>query len=448
MQILFTAFLLLVSSLICSIAAANDPIGDPANFANGEIADADDINENFKTVFDAVRALQTDPDASILVGQVPPADETGEIGDIYFDTNALLLWGPKDSDGWLSSISIQGAPGARGPKGDKGDNGIDGEDGADGTNGASCTIAQENGGALISCGSGTSAALYDGANGSDGEDGKDGADGNSCSVTQETGGASIFCTNGSNASLVNGINGTNGTNGTNGVDGIDGQDGRSCTSSQGDGVVTISCDDGTSGEVASGRCTATQSGSNVVIDCADGSGGILASEGTVVTFLDGQLGEIDYTFNTGDIVVKDGNDIILGRLDDQTSSTPSFIVVLSEDPPLTMLLSPRAESESITFGDNAMGNIYFDDGACSGAPFVADNIRTARVKSLYVNGELKGFFAHTGQRYEKKVVNSRWVNQQCEEINRVLSFAYLLQSYEPAEEILSATYPLRFEQLP
>ena len=40
-----------------------------------------------------------------------------------------------------------------------------------------------------------------------------------------------------------------------------------------------------------GGCSAQQEGSSVVISCADGTSGVLASEGTVVVYPEGAIGE-------------------------------------------------------------------------------------------------------------------------------------------------------------
>ena len=393
--------------LVATPLSADDLISEPTEFYNGEIADAADINSNFKIVFDSVRALQGATDTKMLVGEVEPAAELGNVGDIYFDTVNLLLWGPKVEEGWVTSVSIKGAPGGRGPKGDPGSDGMDGSDGADGKDGDSCTIEQENGGAFITCGSGTSAAIYDGTNGTDG---------------------------------------INGTNGTDGEDGVDGQDGRSCTSTQGDGVVTISCDDGTSGEVASGRCSATQSGSNVVIDCADGSGGILASAGTVVTFLDGQLGQLDYTFNTGDIVLYDANDIQLGRIDPDAGST-QWALVVREEPYLLLRINNGSTAVNFPNHSGIRGSLYYDGLDCTGAVFKDEDIGSSAITPPAISPS-GTFYTSTGQRYNNKLVKSSSSWGDCSNQSSVKGELYLYQAYIPAEEILNATIPLYIEQLP
>ena len=70
-------------------------------------------------------------------------------------------------------------------------------------------------------------------------------------------------------------------------------------------------------QASGGGCSAEQQDSTVVITCADGTSAVLASEGTVVAVLKAVVGELlDYeTFPTGDIVVVDNDDNILGKVD-------------------------------------------------------------------------------------------------------------------------------------
>jgi hypothetical protein len=106
----------------------------------------------------------------------------------------------------------------------------------------SCSVSQENGGAMISCPDGSQAFVpngtngtngVDGTNGTNGTDGKDGKDGlngtngSSCSVQDLGTKALITCTDGTTAIIEDGINGKDGTNGTDGEDGADGKDGSS-----------------------------------------------------------------------------------------------------------------------------------------------------------------------------------------------------------------------------
>lgn len=64
------------------------------------------------------------------------------------------------------------------------------------------------------------------------------------------------------------------------------------------------------------NCSAEQDGSSVVITCADGTSGVLAGEGTVVIYPDN--GDVEQAepvvYNTGDIVIMDAADVVLGKV--------------------------------------------------------------------------------------------------------------------------------------
>ena len=68
---------------------------------------------------------------TILSGISTPRSSVGDEGDFYFDTRAVLFYGPKNKSGWPTPISL------RGPKGLTGAKGVDGTDGADGKSSSS-----------------------------------------------------------------------------------------------------------------------------------------------------------------------------------------------------------------------------------------------------------------------------------------------------------------------
>ena len=117
-------------------------------------------------------------------------------------------------------VTRMGPPGPKGATGDVGALGPQGVPGSPGKDGSSCTTTTvpinnvaPNGGALISCGDGSSSLVLNGATGAQGAQGMQGIQG----VAGQNG------TNGTNG--VDGINGTNGSNGVNGTNGTNGQDG-------------------------------------------------------------------------------------------------------------------------------------------------------------------------------------------------------------------------------
>lgn len=133
---------------------------------------------------------------------------------------------------------------------------------------------------LMSCGSGTS--------------GPKGASGKSCSVSKSGSIATVTCPDGSVTILdgtngingvdgLDGVNGIDGTNGTDGQNGLDGTNGTSCSVEESETGATISCDDGTSVEIANGTNGLNgESGSQgeAGLDGTDGENGNNGSNGT------------------------------------------------------------------------------------------------------------------------------------------------------------------------
>ena len=69
----------------------------------------------------------------ILSGRGIPSAEKGQTGDYYLDLSSSELYGPKNKEGWGTSVFY--LKGIKGDKGDNGTNGQDGQPGRDGQNG-------------------------------------------------------------------------------------------------------------------------------------------------------------------------------------------------------------------------------------------------------------------------------------------------------------------------
>lgn len=109
--------------------------------------------EAFVTAYD-----KTD---KLLFGGSNPTADDGESGDVYINTSAWTIWGPKGSvtetnvTGWGTATAITGPrgpegregpagqPGIAGPPGEKGDPGPQGEPGVDGLDGGDITDASQ-----------------------------------------------------------------------------------------------------------------------------------------------------------------------------------------------------------------------------------------------------------------------------------------------------------------
>lgn len=83
-------------------------------------------------------------DGSAILGLAgAPDPELGSHGDLYLDTDAIALYGPKDADGWGPGVSLigrdglDGLDGAAGPAGPAGATGPEGPQGIQGDAGAS-----------------------------------------------------------------------------------------------------------------------------------------------------------------------------------------------------------------------------------------------------------------------------------------------------------------------
>ena len=118
------------------------------------------------------------PGASLLAGSGAPASALGSLGDVYLDTSAYRLYGPKSSAGWGTGASLAGAPGGsgpagapgpQGPAGPAGPQGIPGPQGATGApgpagpatlaalQGSACTVGSNAGTVSVSTNASTGA---------------------------------------------------------------------------------------------------------------------------------------------------------------------------------------------------------------------------------------------------------------------------------------------------
>ena len=84
---------------------------DLGEFENGGVADADDINTNFRTLKDAISAIAIAQGATLLTGDGDPDAGLGSEGDVYIETQDYSLFGPKSADGWGEGASLVGPAG-------------------------------------------------------------------------------------------------------------------------------------------------------------------------------------------------------------------------------------------------------------------------------------------------------------------------------------------------
>lgn len=212
-----------------------------------------------------------------------------------------------------------------------------------------------------------------------------------------------------------------------------------------------------------GGCSATQDGSNVVISCADGTSGVLAGAGTVVVYPQGMIGEIPtIEYETGDIVLVDNDDTVLGKASRTFSSHQMFDVPVyqnvSSNP--KFYISNNALEQKVEIGAstsfNGRGNqyVYYLESDCSGSEFVRSNrADVAEIGSVLFVPPQDPIFNRI--LFQSRILSAffddntgvKTPSGDCES-DSFTENATPAVTFTPASEILNAAYPVRLEQLP
>ena len=202
-----------------------------------------------------------------------------------------------------------------------------------------------------------------------------------------------------------------------------------------------------------GGCSVTQENSGARLTCADGSSAIIANGGKVLVYPEGTLGGVPIIeYNTGDIVAKDANEIVLGKV---IGAGNSAQILLREDPVLWGMLHNHAATETIKLTSKDYNYLLFMEEGCTGTPFVSF-LRDSRWP---VDAGVLGLFVKVdGAELENLLFKSRIMNAgirfdqfnevgECEN-GQFVHEAYLATEYIPAPEIRNAVYPYLLHQLP
>ena len=213
---------------------------------------------------------------------------------------------------------------------------------------------------------------------------------------------------------------------------------------------------GSAGDAASAQCSATQDGNSAVISCTDGSSAMLAGAGTVVIYPAGKLSPGDpIIYPTGDIVLMDGNDVVLGKASSVDFSDISFVVTVTEAGE-GLAVTNLVDSQQVVVSGSLSANdhLYFREIDCAGDPF----------KESFSRGltEIDGiFYAWTPEVRSTELLmksrrQGRWIDRTTG-ANRAAgdceNGAYTIAAVPAAvftlpPEILYAAYSVRLEQLP
>ena len=194
-------------------------------------------------------------------------------------------------------------------------------------------------------------------------------------------------------------------------------------------------------ENASGGCSATQQDNSVLIECADGTSGVIAGAGTVYVYPSGTLGQLPSgSYNSGEIVLKDANDITLGPSRDVSGYYD--VMLFSDERELGYIqLKNNHETQSVDVRTRDDSYAWYQTPDCGGLIFSQSYL-------VQIGGD---YFAPSPDHSIQYLLHkSRRYNGglgECE-AGEWLWQTKVTIPYTPAPEILNAAYPVRLEQLP
>ena len=233
-------------------------------------------------------------------------------------------------------------------------------------------------------------------------------------------------------------------------------------------VVQEQIEEISTSSITDAGCSATQQENSVLIECSDGTSGVIAGAGTVIAFPEGQVGAIEPSvYNTGEVVVVDSSNVVLGLATDRERNNPSayFIsldVVLAQGAIEAVLYNDAATGSvrllSYNAGaPNSATSLVFISDDCSGDAWIKPSSDWAPLGFAAHNGSF--FVIPAGQDVERLLFKSRLLSEQVNynaeyypagecSMGEFVYDAYKAAPYTPAPEILNAAYPVRLEQLP
>ena len=211
-----------------------------------------------------------------------------------------------------------------------------------------------------------------------------------------------------------------------------------------------------------GGCSAEQDGSSVVISCADGTSGVLASEGTVVVYPGSIVYEPETTvIAIGDIVVKDANNVILGKVSrTENGGEPVLNLGTDEYTAVATVWNNEDQSEVFIgayFSMDYVKTIYYLEPGCEGNGFTGLGgkgylQKREDIDEFYyvVRDQPVEGATLTASKYEATYLYNQRERgvAACEDKQEVINTLYPIALLSLPEEILSAAYPLTIEQLP
>ena len=205
---------------------------------------------------------------------------------------------------------------------------------------------------------------------------------------------------------------------------------------------------------ASGGCSVEQVNNTAEITCADGTTAVVPGYGTVMVFPEGGNGSLpDVTYNTGDVVVYDANDVPLARV--LAAETNRYQVKLSVQDvaeAYRAYIANEADANEVVIRIYGAHYIYLLDENCTGAVWKAnsrwDSLSRHSGKLWATPWPLDTNTQENLLFKSRKLMSNGMLTEAGCENGEYVRETYLAVEYTPAPEILNAAYPVRLEQLP
>ena len=198
-------------------------------------------------------------------------------------------------------------------------------------------------------------------------------------------------------------------------------------------------------EPSTAGCSAEQDGSSVVITCADGSTGVLASAGTVVVYDGGEIGAPEIVeYPTGDIVVVDADDVVLGK------SYSNYIIYFDTPWPRIRVIN-NEEDSLVQYGPASTTYMYYLDDRCIEGPFGGGSSIFMLGEKFYwkvPDVEPADVLAGSYRQSDTTQNNLNETEPECLQTEEVAKSVIPLAEYEMPSRVVNAKYPVRLKQLP
>ena len=205
---------------------------------------------------------------------------------------------------------------------------------------------------------------------------------------------------------------------------------------------------------ASGGCSVEQVDNTAEITCADGTTAVVPGYGTVMVFPEGENGSLpNVTYDTGDVVVYDANDVVLARvLYAEENLYQVKLAVQDVNEAYQAYIANEPDANKVVIRVYGTHYIYFLDENCAGAVWKAnsrwDSLSRHAAKLWATPWPLDTSTQETLLFKSRKLMSNRMLDEATCENGEYVRETYLAVEYTPAPEILNAAYPVRLEKLP